>query len=77
MGFLGHLDRRSGAFEPLTFGPEYLRGPAFVGAFAVVGFSKPRENRTFSDLLGCPRGVRDRCNMVAPLVGRPLAVRRR
>jgi uncharacterized protein (TIGR03032 family) len=49
-GFLGTVDRRSGAFDPVTFCPGYLRGLAFDGDFAVVGLSKCRENRTFSGL---------------------------
>ena len=49
-GFLGTLDCQRGTFDPMAFCPGYLRGLAFVGDFAVVGLSKPRENRTFSGL---------------------------
>ncbi len=49
-GFLGRVDRNSGAFEPVTFLPGYTRGLAFAGDFAVVGLSKPRDNKTFSGL---------------------------
>lgn len=49
-GELGHVDLDSGRFEPLCFCPGYLRGLCFAGAYAIVGLSKPRENRVFSDL---------------------------
>jgi len=34
----------------IAFCPGYLRGLAIVGNFALIGLSKPRENRTFSGL---------------------------
>ena len=37
-------------FEPVTFCPGYLRGMSFCGDFAVVGLSKPRENKSFEGL---------------------------
>ena len=49
-GEFGCVDLVRGVFEPITFCPGYLRGLAFQGNFAIVGLSKPRENRTFSDL---------------------------
>ncbi len=49
-GFFGCVDIQSGQFEPITFLPGYLRGLAFVGDYAIVGLSKPRENRTFTGL---------------------------
>jgi len=49
-GFLGHVDLKTGAFEPVTFCPGYLRGLSFHGHFAIVGLSKQRQNRTFSGL---------------------------
>ena len=49
-GELGYVDLETGKFEPVTFCPGYLRGLAFQGDFALVGVSKPRENRTFSGL---------------------------
>ncbi len=49
-GYLGYVDRASGHFERVTFCPGYLRGLAFHGDFALVGLSRCRENRTFSDL---------------------------
>ncbi|MGH8582680.1 MAG: TIGR03032 family protein [Gammaproteobacteria bacterium] len=49
-GYFGKLDPAGGAFEPHTFCPGYIRGLALHGDFAVVGSSKPRENKTFSGL---------------------------
>jgi uncharacterized protein (TIGR03032 family) len=49
-GFFGTVDLAKGAFEPITFCPGYMRGLAFVGDFAIVGLSKPRENKAFSGL---------------------------
>ena len=49
-GYLGTVDLKDNKFEPLTFCPGYLRGLAFVDNFAIVGLSKPRENKTFSGL---------------------------
>ena len=49
-GEFGFLDLDSGRFEPLCFCPGYLRGLAMSGDFAVMGLSKPRENRTFTGL---------------------------
>src|SRR5688572_27618433 len=49
-GQFGYVDLERGKFEPVAFCPGYARGLAFVGDFAVVGLSKPRENKTFSGL---------------------------
>ena len=49
-GYFGSVDRKSGAFEPLTFCPGYLRGLAFAGDYAVVGLSRPRHDKTFGGL---------------------------
>ncbi len=49
-GEFGYLDINAGKFEPIAFCPGYLRGLAFCGDFALVGLSKPRENKTFSGL---------------------------
>jgi len=49
-GFLGTVDLDKNTFEPITFCPGYMRGLAFVGDYAIVGLSKPRENKTFSGL---------------------------
>lgn len=49
-GYFGYVDLNQGYFEPITFCPGYLRGLAFVGDFAIVGLSKPRDNKTFTGL---------------------------
>jgi len=49
-GEFGIIDRDTGAFEPVAFCPGYLRGLCFIGDYAVVGLSKPRDNRTFTGL---------------------------
>ncbi len=49
-GYFGRIDVDRGTFEPIAFCPGYLRGAAFVGDYAVLGLSKPRENRTFRGL---------------------------
>src|SRR5437764_3392097 len=66
-GYLGKIDLKRGAFEPVTFCPGYLRGLAPVGDFAVVGLSRCREDRTFGGLpLGeelARRKVEARCGL--------------
>lgn len=49
-GEFGTVDLADGHFEPVTFCPGYLRGLAFHGDYALVGLSRPRENKTFSGL---------------------------
>ena len=49
-GELGRIDRASGKFEPLTFGPGYLRGLAFHDRWAIIGMSKPRREKHFQGL---------------------------
>lgn len=49
-GDFGYVDLAKGRFEPVAFCPGYARGLAFIGDFAVVGLSRPRENKTFSGL---------------------------
>jgi uncharacterized protein (TIGR03032 family) len=49
-GEFGFVDQGSGTFKSLVFCPGYLRGLAFVGDYAVVGLSRPREDKTFGDL---------------------------
>jgi uncharacterized protein (TIGR03032 family) len=49
-GNFGYADLAHGRFEPVAFCPGYARGLAFIGDFAVVGLSRPRENKTFSGL---------------------------
>lgn len=49
-GDLGYVDHARGMFEPVAFCPGYGRGLAFHEGYAVVGLSKPRDNRLFSGL---------------------------
>jgi uncharacterized protein (TIGR03032 family) len=49
-GELGTINLESGIFEPLMFGPDFLRGLCFVGDYAVVGSSKPRRGGIYSGL---------------------------
>lgn len=49
-GEFGFVDLETGRFEPLCFCPGYLRGLDFIGDFAVVGTSLPRDNKTFQGL---------------------------
>lgn len=49
-GEFGYADLDRGKFVPVAFCPGYLRGLAFAGDYAIVGLSKPRENRTFTGL---------------------------
>ena len=49
-GEFGHVDRATGRFEPVCFLQGFARGVAFVGDHAIIGVSRPRENRTFDGL---------------------------
>jgi uncharacterized protein (TIGR03032 family) len=49
-GEFGYADLARGRFEPVAFCPGFLRGADFVGDYAIVGLSLPRENRTFNGL---------------------------
>ena len=49
-GEFGWVDLAAGKFEPLCFLPGYLRGLDFAGDFAIVGLSKPRQNKEFTGL---------------------------
>jgi uncharacterized protein (TIGR03032 family) len=49
-GEFGWVDLVKGTFNPICFCPGYLRGLDFIGSFAVMGLSKPRQNKTFSGL---------------------------
>ena len=49
-GEFGHVDLEAGRFEPMCFCPGYLRGLDFIGDFALIGLSKPRDNATFTGL---------------------------
>ena len=64
-GEFGCIDRSSGRFDPIAFLPGYLRGLAFVGTYAVIGMSAPRD-RTFA---GLPLQERLEKEKVAPRCG--------
>jgi uncharacterized protein (TIGR03032 family) len=49
-GELGQIDPATGTFTAVAFCPGYARGLAFAGHYAIVGLSRPRDNRTFQDL---------------------------
>ena len=49
-GYFGHIDPASGHFERVCFCPGYMRGLSFQGDFALIGLSRPRDNKTFSGL---------------------------
>ena len=47
-GEFGTIDRTTGEYTAIAFCPGYLRGMSFHGFYAIVGLSKPRENKTFT-----------------------------
>lgn len=49
-GSFGWIDVQTGKFTALTFCPGYARGLTFSGDYAIIGLSRPRENRTFTGL---------------------------
>lgn len=49
-GEIGVVDTKAGTFQSVAFCPGYLRGLAFIGDYALVGLSEPRENKTFAGL---------------------------
>uniref|UniRef100_UPI0026236DD9 TIGR03032 family protein n=1 Tax=uncultured Rhizobium sp. TaxID=155567 RepID=UPI0026236DD9 len=49
-GEIGTVDLQTRTFQPLAFLPGYLRGLSFIGKYAVVGVSKPRDKSVFSGL---------------------------
>ena len=49
-GEFGHLELETSRFVPVTFCAGYMRGLYFHGDFALVGTSKPRQNKTFTGL---------------------------
>lgn len=68
MGQFGHVDPKTGAFTPVAFCPGYARGLAFIGRYAVIGLSRPRNNQTFEGLpLDAELAARDatpRCGLI-------------
>lgn len=49
-GYFGYVDIKTGKFEPVCFCPGYMRGLAFVGDYAIIGLSLPRQKHTFDGL---------------------------
>ena len=49
-GEFGTIDLHSGLFQAVTFCPGFMRGLDFYDNYAIIGLSKPRDNRSFNDL---------------------------
>ena len=49
-GRFGAIDPETGRFDEIAFCPGYARGLALVDRWAVIGLSRPRENKTFAGL---------------------------
>jgi len=49
-GELGTLDLSAGRFEPVAFCPGFVRGLSFIGPWALVTLSLPRDNKSFRGL---------------------------
>lgn len=49
-GWFGYADLERGRFERVAFCPGYARGLTFHGAFALIGLSQLRANRSFAGL---------------------------
>ncbi|MGB0853102.1 MAG: TIGR03032 family protein [Pikeienuella sp.] len=49
-GEFGYVDLETGRFEAICALQGFARGVTFVGDYAVIGVSRPRENRTFEGL---------------------------
>ncbi|PIE11111.1 MAG: TIGR03032 family protein [Rhodobacterales bacterium] len=66
-GELGTVDTGTGHFTPVAFCPGFLRGLAFVGRYALVGASEPRDALSFGGLALQERldreGVAPRCGV--------------
>ena len=64
-GEFGWIDVAAGRFTPVAFCPGYTRGLSFLGDFALLGISLPRDNRTFTGLALdealASRGAEPRC----------------
>lgn len=67
-GELGQVDPVTGVFTAVAFCPGYTRGLAIYGNYAVVGLSRPRDNRTFQglplDAALAARNVDARCGLL-------------
>ena len=49
-GEFGHIDMKTGKFEAACFLQGFARGVTFLGDHAIVGVSRPRQERTFEGL---------------------------
>ncbi len=49
-GGLGFVDLATGQYEQVAFCPGFARGLAFVGHYAIVGLSRPRDRNRFGGL---------------------------
>lgn len=49
-GEFGSINLDTGEFEPLAFCPGYIRGVTFHKNYAILGLSRPRDNKTFNGL---------------------------
>ena len=49
-GRFGMVERGTGRFEPIAFCPGYARGLALIDRWAVIGLSRPRDNKAFAGL---------------------------
>jgi len=49
-GEFGILEPATGAFTVIAFCPGYARGLTFIGDYAMIGLSLPRNNKTFQGL---------------------------
>ncbi len=67
-GQLGWVDLARGRFEPVVFCPGYPRGLAFIGHYALIGLSLPREQSGFGGLALQDalerRGLPPRCGLL-------------
>ena len=66
-GEFGSIDLHTGRFCPICFLPGFARGLAFLGDHAIVGVSKPRENRTFEGLVLNERLLKEQAEPVCHL----------
>lgn len=50
LGEFGTIDPATGRFEALCFLPGFARGVSFIGNHAIIGVSRPRNDKTFEGL---------------------------
>lgn len=66
-GEFGHVDLRTGRFEPVAFCAGYARGLAFLDGKAIIGLSLARDNQAFAGLpldhALAARGAEARCGL--------------